>query len=95
MRKIITLCGSYKFQKEIIEAYKKLTEEGNIVLFPAMGCDEHEKEYYMNLHFDKILLSDAIYVVDVNGYIGDSVKREIKVAKDNGIEVIYLEPIKS
>ena len=42
--KIITLCGSTKFKKEFIEAQKRLTLEGNIVisvgLFGHAGDEE-------------------------------------------------------
>ena len=40
-------------------------------------------------HFRKIELSDAIYVVDIQGYIGDQVSKEITFAKGLGKEVIY------
>jgi hypothetical protein len=42
-------------------------------------------------HRKKIDLSDAIYVINVNGYIGDSTFNEIKYAKSKGKEVIYLK----
>ena len=42
----------------------------------------------------KIKISDAIYVINVNGYIGSSTSKEIEYAKKLGKEVIYLEPIK-
>ena len=64
---------------------------GYIVLFPAMGCSEHDKEWYMNMHFEKIKMSNAIFVVNVGGYIGESVREEIAYAKSNNIKVIYLE----
>ena len=34
-------------------------------------------------------MSDAVYILDINGYIGDSVKEEINYAKSKGKEVIY------
>ncbi len=91
MREIITICTSYKFSDEAIECYKKLTDLGYIVLFPAMGCDKHDKEWYMNMHFEKIKMSNAIFIVNIGGYIGESVKQEIAYAKSNNIKVIYLE----
>lgn len=91
MREIITICTSYKFSNEAIECYKKLTDMGYIVLFPAMGCSEHDKKWYMNMHFEKIKMSDAIFVVNVGGYIGESVREEIACARRNGIKAMYLE----
>lgn len=34
--KVITLCGSTRFKKEFLEAQKRLTLEGNIVI--SVGC---------------------------------------------------------
>ena len=43
------------------------------------------------IHRKKIDVSDAIYVVNIDGYIGNSTKNEIEYAKNNGKEVIYHE----
>ena len=40
-------------------------------------------------HYRKIDLSDGIYVVNIGGYIGESVKKEIEYAKQHGKEVVY------
>ncbi len=40
-------------------------------------------------HYKKIELSDAIYVVDIQGYIGNQVSKEIAFAKSKGKEVIF------
>ena len=45
------------------------------------------------IHRKKIDISDAIYVVNINGYIGSSTKKEIEYAKNNGKEVIFHEPL--
>ena len=42
-----------------------------------------------NAHYRKIELSDAIYVVDIQGYIGNQVYKEISFAKSKGKEVIF------
>lgn len=52
---------------------------------------ECEKGLLGELHIIKIDLSDAIFVANVDGYIGESVKKEIEYAKEKGKEVIYLE----
>ena len=41
-----------------------------------------------NAHYRKIELSDAIYVVDIQGYIGNQVSKEIAFAESKGKEVI-------
>ena len=38
-------------------------------------------------------LSDAIFVINVDGYIGKSTREEIEYAKQKGKEIIYLENI--
>ena len=98
--KVITLCGSTRFKDQFLEAQKRLTLEGNIVisvgLFGHSGHDEvwteGTKEMLDNMHKRKIDMADAIYVINVGGYIGDSTRSEIDYANRNGKEIIYLEP---
>ena len=52
---------------------------------------EHEKALLGELHLSKIDMSDAIFVVNVGGYIGQAVAAEIEYAKQKGKEIIYLE----
>lgn len=40
-------------------------------------------------HYRKIDLSDGIYVVNMDDYIGESVKKEIENAEKHGKEVLY------
>ena len=95
--KIITICGSLKFTEEIKYYTEKLALEGNCVLgiiYPTEGRRYHTPEEIQFLekgHLKKIDLSDAIYVINKNGYIGDAVKREIEYAKNANKEILYLE----
>jgi len=41
------------------------------------------------MHKEKIKISDAILVVDVNWYIGNSTKSEIEYAKSLNKEILY------
>lgn len=98
--KVITLCGSTKFKDEFLAQQKRLTLEGNIVisvgLFGHADGDyqtvitEEIKEMLDDIHKRKIDMSDAIFVIDVNGYIGSSTRSEIEYAKATGKEVMYL-----
>jgi Holliday junction resolvase RusA-like endonuclease len=98
---VITLCGSTRFKEQFLEAQKCLTLEGNIVisvgLFGHSGDEEvwtpGTKEMLDNMHKRKIDMADAIFVINVGGYIGSSTCSEIEYAKANGKEVLYLEPI--
>ncbi len=93
--KIITICGSMKFQKEIMEIAEKLALEGNCVLTPIYPAIENieltdeQIEILKEGHRKKIALSDAIYVVNVDNHIGASTSFEIQYAKMLGKEVIY------
>lgn len=51
-----------------------------------------EKTALDQLHFRKIDLADAIFVVNVGGYIGSSTKREIEYARSRGKAVEWMFP---
>lgn len=93
--KIITLCGSLKFQKEMMIIAEKKALEGHCILtpvYPALDNIERTEEQLVKLkeaHFKRIELSDAILVVNVNNYIGNSTNLEIEYAKKLGKEIIY------
>ncbi len=97
--KVITLCGSTRFKDAFMEAQKRLTMEGNIVisvgLFGHSGDDEvwadGMKEMLDDMHRRKIDMADAIFVVNVDGYVGEGTRGEIEYAKHNGKEIMYLE----
>lgn len=91
-----------------MEAQKRLTLEGNIVisvgLFGHSGDQEvwddmdegalsKTKEMLDDMHKRKIDMVDSIYVINVGGYIGESTKSEIKYAKEHGKRIDYLEPV--
>ena len=40
-------------------------------------------------HYQKIDICDAVYIVDMDGYIGTSVANEISYAKEKGKELIF------
>ncbi len=99
---VITLCGSTRFKEQFLEAQKRLTLEGNIVisvgLFGHSGDDEvwteGMKEMLDDMHKRKIDMADEIFVINVGGYIGESTRNEIEYAKKNGRRIRYLEPDK-
>ena len=74
--KIITLCGSLKFQKEMMIAAEKMALEGNCIITPVYPVLENyertdkQLEKLKEAHFRKIEISDAILVINVNNYIG-------------------------
>ena len=94
--KIITVCGSLKFMKEMMEITEKMELQGNCMLSPIYPTNP-DKDAYTDeevlmldkMHKEKIKLSDAILVVNVNNYIGSSTKSEIEFAKSLNKEIIY------
>ncbi len=100
--KVITLCGSTRFKEEFLEAQKRLTLEGNIVisvgLFGHAGdgevWSEGVKAMLDDMHKRKIDMADEIFVINAGGYIGESTRSEIEYALKTGKEVRYLEPNK-
>lgn len=92
---VITLCGSARFRKEIDEVQKSLALQGHLIFtIENLESVEITKEIENMLditHRKKIDLSDAIYVINLNGYIGESTSNEIEYARKNGKEVMYLE----
>lgn len=95
--KIITVCGSLKYYKEMIEIAEKLEFYGNCILVPIYNPNKPSKDYFSKeealmldkMHKERIKLSDAILVVNIDNYIGESTKREIDFAKSLNKEVIY------
>ncbi len=94
--KIITVCGSLSFQKEMMEIAEKLELSGNCVIVPiypvrADKADytDQEIEMFDNMHREKIKMADAILVVNVNHYIGSSTKNEIAFAQSLNKEILY------
>lgn len=104
--KVITLCGSTRFRDAFLEAQKRLTLEGNIVisvgLFGHAGDSEvwegmsedtltQTKIMLDDMHKRKIDMADEIFVINVGGYIGESTASEIAYARSTGKTVRYLE----
>lgn len=95
--KVITVCGSLRFVKEIMEIAEKMELQGNCMLIPIYNKERTDKDSFTEeealmlgkMHQEKIKLSDAILVVNVNGYIGNATKKEIEFAKSLNKEIIY------
>lgn len=95
--KVITVCGSLKFVKEMMEIAETMELQGNCMLVPIYNPERTDKDSFTEdetlmlgkMHQEKIKLSDAILVVDVNGYIGNATKKEIEFAESLNKEIIY------
>ena len=97
MAKIVALCGSMRFAERMQEVAEGLElERGWAVLSPVMhvlprALTEAEAERLGNIHRAKIDLAEAVYVVNVGGYIGEAVRAEIAYARARGKEIMFLE----
>ena len=98
MNKIVTICGSMKFKEKMIEIAKDLEIKDKYVVIQCIYSNDkfsdNEQSILADLHYKKIDISDAIYVVNVDGYIGSSTGKEVEYAKKLVKEIMYLEPIK-
>lgn len=106
--KVVTLCGSTRFKDQFMKVQKELTLKGYIVISVGLyghsgdaevwenmdeGTLTKTKEMLDDMHKRKIDMADEIYVINVDGYIGESTKSEIKYAQETGKVVNYLENI--
>ena len=104
--KVITLCGSTRFKDEFLKVQKDLTLKGNIVISVGLfghsgdlevwenmdeGTLTKTKEMLDDMHKRKIDMADEIFVINVNGYIGESTRSEIEYAKKHDKKINYLE----
>ena len=94
----MTLCGSLRLGREFWDhTARKLIISGYIVLKPDFCFSKDEEEMFkqkLNLmHRQKIDMSDEIFVINKDGYIGESTRAEIEYAKRKGKKISYLSPI--
>ena len=93
--KTVTICGSMRFEREMqsiafkLEAYDNYNVLQCVYNVDKLDISQEEAASLAKGHFKKIEMSDAIYVVDIDGYIGNQVTKEIEYAKSLGKEVIY------
>ena len=95
--KVITLCGSTRFKEDFERVNRELTLMGNIVI--SVGAFGHagdtftdeQKVMLDDIHKRKIDMADAIYVINKDGYIGQSTRSEIAYAIRLGKQIIFME----
>ena len=95
---IVTLCGSTRFKDEFLTVQKDLTLQGHIVLSVGLFAhadnielSQEDKIRLDNLHREKINMSDAIFVINKDGYIGESTYGEIDWASRMKKQIFFLE----
>jgi hypothetical protein len=100
--KVITLCGSTRFEAEFAELNQRLTLDGCVVISLGMfslpelaGYDwavdsDDLKGRLARVHLQKIRMADEVFIVDPGGYVGESTRREIAYAESLGKPMRYL-----
>ena len=94
---VVTLCGSMRYQNEMIEIARNLgVTFGYCVLqcvydFAGKNDTQKERDKIIRAHYKKIDLCDFIYVVNIDGFISESTQKEIDYAIKKGKEVYYHE----
>ncbi|WP_205857813.1 hypothetical protein [Phytoactinopolyspora endophytica] len=100
--KVITPCGSTKFEAEFAEVNQQLTMGGCVVISLGMFSlpDLPDYDWIADgadikgrlgaVHFQKIRMADEVYIVDPGGYVGESTRREIAYAESLDKPVRYL-----
>lgn len=98
---IICLCGSTRFYEEFRQANLRETLKGKIVL--SIGCDFKSddalgltpdvKIMLDKLHLAKIDMADEVLILNKDGYIGQSTRRELVYAVEAGRVIYFLEPV--
>ena len=93
--KTVTICGSMRFASEMQSiAFELETKHELNVLQCVYNIDGRELNdsdisALEKAHYRKIELSDAVYVADIGGYIGEQVSKEIAYAESLGKEIFY------
>lgn len=96
---VICLCGSTRFREEYEYWNRVFTLQGRVVL--SVGVFKHDDSELTAtqaaeldaLHLHKIEMADAIFVIDVDGYVGESTKKEIAHAQAMGKSVVRLSEV--
>ena len=101
--KIVTLCGSTRFAQWFMIKRWELEKQGIITLginilpegyFEGEGHHGAEQEGVKHildeLHKRKIDLADEVFILNVDGYIGESTRNEITYAESIGKPIKYL-----
>lgn len=92
--KVITICGSMKFYEIMKEKELDLITQGYTVLMPVMTdveVTDRTLERFKETHLKKISMSDYIFVVNQDGYIGKDTVDEIEFASYIGVRIYFME----
>jgi len=96
--KIVCIIGSSKFKAQELGIAQRETLLGKVVLVHGfwhhvdmVPISDAQKQMIDDLMLVKIKMSDEVFVVNVNGYVGASTRRGIEYAESIGKPLRYLE----
>lgn len=99
---IITLCGSAKYEADFKHWNEMLTFAGHTVfslaVYPSdksgVKCwySDEQKVALDDAHKRKIAASEAVVILNRDGYIGDSTRSEVEFAITYSKPLYWLEP---
>ncbi len=94
--KVVTLCGSMKFFKEMQDIAVELeTKFDCCVVTPIggtkKGMDNTAIKKLAKAHYKKVDMADAVYIVNIGGYIGEAVREELRYAQTHNKDIIFHE----
>jgi hypothetical protein len=97
----ITLCGSGKFETQFKNWNKRLSLGGHVVYGMSTYASEQggSKDWFTPeqklmldaVHMGKIQNSEAVLILNVGGYIGESTRREMDFAMVQEKDLYFLE----
>lgn len=102
------IAGSFRFKQHIDTLIQDINTQGVTVLAPPTGNIRKEQDNFKTLEGDldlgeadieatfiqKMSEADALYVYVRDGYVGKSVKAELRFAIECGIPILLNEPLK-
>ena len=97
MYSVVLLIGSTKFKDVFLEVEVKLALKGYLVFTPSVynqsgevpGCGVETKKILDTAAKMKVCRSDIVIVIDKDGYIGSSTKKQIEWAELLNKPVLY------
>lgn len=98
--KVVVIIGSTRFKEHHLGAAQRETLKGKIVLTAGffhhrdyVPISSEQKAYLDWLAERKVDLADEVYVVNINGYVGETTQRLIDYATKHGKPIDSIEPL--
>jgi hypothetical protein len=99
-RPVVTMCGDTSDMENMLLAYEDLALQGNIVFIDAVFnksnnnlIDADNLKTLKSAHFDKILMSNMLYVVKNGNNITPDMQEQIDFASKHNIPIKYSDEL--